>query len=79
MITSPVKIANVFNSHFIDKVESLSNRINNDYLGLPTQRQSMFLKPISTDDVIRIIKSLKNKNSTGHDDISTKAVKFVSE
>lgn len=39
---------------------------------------SMFMHPVLPQDIMRAIQSLKNKNSTGYDGISTKVVKFVS-
>lgn len=78
IITDPKKIADAFNSHFINKIEYLSKNLNNK-VDIQTQSQSMFLQPISPEDVIRIITTLKNKNSTGLDGICTKVVKFVKE
>ncbi|KAJ8715498.1 hypothetical protein PYW07_009980 [Mythimna separata] len=37
------------------------------------------MSPVIPQDVMRVIKNLKNKKSVGYDGISTKAVKFVSD
>ena len=36
------------------------------------------MKPSTPQDILLIIKELKNSNSTGYDEICTKVVKYVS-
>lgn len=39
----------------------------------------MFMHPVAPDDIFKIIRNLKNTNSTGYDNISTKVIKFVAD
>lgn len=78
-IRDPKLIAQAFNDYYIDL--PLTSSVN-----ITDQRQncnnhsynSIFLKPTDPQEVYTIIKHLKNTNSTGIDDISTKAIKEVS-
>lgn len=80
IITDPIDIAKCFNDYFIDKISSTDESISpmtsstgDSFLN------SMFLELSTSNDIIKIIKSLKNTNSVGHDGLSTKVIKFVSE
>lgn len=78
-ITEPLNIATAFNDYFIQKIipvpdsgKKVTRLINN-------QTNSMFMAPSSPYDIHKIIKNLKNTNSVGVDDISTKIIKAVGE
>lgn len=76
-ITEPIAIANAFNDFFIDQVRDIpktKNRIDSS-ANIP---HSIFMRPISPDEVNKIVKGLKNKKSVGFDEISTEVLKFVS-
>lgn len=79
--SEPMDISQVFNDYFIN----LTSNNNNSETILPNKNEhikevasSMFLKPISEPEVLRIIKSLNNTNSAGYDEISTKLIKICS-
>lgn len=79
----PLHIARTFNEYFI-KISSDSCLRG---IGSPVSKegefirtpQSFFLYPTSTKEIINIIASLKNKNSAGGDEISTRMLKLISE
>lgn len=76
-ITDPTEIANTFNDYFIDQTQkNMTTKL--DTKNLTNYPNSMFMHPVLPQDIFRAIQSLKNKNSTGYDGISTKVVKFVS-
>ena len=87
MITKPQEIASTINSFFVSKVKNLQQKlppIKND----PTRhlrkamknRKCVFkFKPVSPDEVHKIVKNLKNSKSTGLDNIDTRTVKLIIE
>jgi hypothetical protein len=74
---NPQDICNLFNDFFIDIVNnhvSLNSSLNN--LNCRSNHvHSMFLRPIEDNEVLKLIMSLKNSKSCGHDDISTMLLK----
>lgn len=90
IIKKPSDIAENFNNYFVNVVTSHSNPEKDEDNNFNSDRQyefnnllttksynSLFMKPTTAHDIYLIIKSLKNTNSTGYDDISTKVVKYV--
>ena len=81
--TEPQKIAESFNKFFSEIGENLAKKFANDgtdykkYLKDPTTH-SMFLFNTTETEIAKIIKSLKNTNSTGYDNFSTKFIKLSS-
>lgn len=79
----PLDIANEFNKYFIEVIENniqTNNASNNkQHLKDNVSRQSLFMLPVTCDDIIKIIDSLKNTNTVGFDNISTKVIKEVKE
>lgn len=80
IITNPKDIAKTFNDFFLDinndnhkQLNSLNNSLNK----LTYNSNSIFFPPTIPDDINKIIISLKNKNSTGYDGITTNIVKDV--
>ena len=86
IVTKPQDIANHFNIFFSNIGINLSANIeiNNDllsykdYLEEPTHLRFNF-KPISENDVLTMIDNLKNKNSSGRDEISNKLLKSIKQ
>ena len=87
MVTSPSGLAATMNRFFLDKIRRLRNNIP-----LPTAdplkklkeamlgRQCSFtLKPVKEEQVLKIIKGLKNSSATGVDYVDTRTVKLVAE
>ena len=86
IITNPQDISNMFNSFFANIGTNLSSNIeaninNNslsfsDYYSNPTDLCFNF-NLISENDILVIIKKLKNKNSSGKDEISNRLLKSI--
>ena len=81
----PDKIANGFNDYFVNvgpnlhsniKVSSSADTIN--FPMGPSPSNSIHLKPCSPIEIEDIIRKLKNKSSTGPDNLSIKAIKAAS-
>lgn len=81
--SEPNTIANEFNKFFIN-ISNNSNPLSelttyNHYeSSLKHYPNSIYLTPVHKDDILKIIASLKNTNSTGYDDINTKILKLCS-
>lgn len=78
-ITDPQQIANAFNDYFIDQTSNRNDSHNQNPSTNNNLLNSMFLAPTVPEDIIKIIRLLKNKNSVGYDEIHTKAIKQVAE
>ena len=81
-ITEPQELATSFNDFFSEIGQRLANNFPNDdiseykkFLGNKAQ-QSMLLYKISEKEIKDIIRNLVNKNSSGHDDYTTKFIKL---
>lgn len=79
IITEPQYIANAFNDFFIQEIEKNSQPTQDIKLDLESPINSLFIRPTNTNDIIKIIKSLKNKKSVGYDGICTCVLKYVAE
>ena len=80
--TDPQSISETFNTFFSEIGGKLANKFSNDnsefkkYLGTPVI-EPMILSNTSQAEILDTIKSLKNTNSTGSDDFSTKFIKLA--
>ena len=87
LITSPAGIATAMNKFFMDKIKKLRDKVplaNSDPLGkikeaMSRKKCSFKIKQVSTTDVLKIIKDLKNSSASGVDYIDTKTVKLVAD
>ena len=81
-ITDPQVITDSFNNFFCEIGENLaknfSNLNNSDYKNFLSDPapQSIFLRRTNVTEIINTVRNLKNSNSTGHDEISTKFIKL---
>ena len=84
-LTDPIEIANAFNTHFANIGKTLASQIENSitsdkdftqYLNSPSLKSCKF-KCVSQAEVMTAIDNLENKNSSGHDGISNKILKFI--
>jgi len=82
-LTNINDIAKAFNSYFINITEDLNNNSSDVDKALQLLRKSypestpvMKLIPVTETEVREIIKSLKNKNSSGYDEISNSMLKY---
>jgi hypothetical protein len=82
MLTSINDIAKAFNNYFTNIAEDITNKstdvgkalqsLKNSY---PKSTSEMKIIPVTEIEVIEIIKTLKNKNSSGYDGISNNVLK----
>ena len=80
ILTSKLDIANEFNNTFINTGRQLANNIVPDVEYKPKKKcllNSFYLLHTDTTEVNNTIKSLKNKKSTGIDNISVKTIKEI--
>ena len=85
MISSPQGLADSMNSFFIDKVQGLRANLppaTKDPLEtlrviMSTRTCQFHLKTVHPDEVLKMVKDLKNSKSTGLDDIDTWTLKLV--
>ena len=83
-ITDPIQISNHFNNYFANAGLNLASNMNvhhsiqnfTDYLNKPSNIDFTF-ESTSENDIYNIINNLKNKNSTGKDEISNKLLKSI--
>lgn len=73
VITSPDDIANAFNNYFIDVTTSVPIITSNC---IPNRLSSLFVKPTNDQEVLNIIKRLRDTSSVGYDSFTTKIVKL---
>ena len=85
VLTNPSEIASEFNQHFANIGKTLaseiaSNTTNNSdytqYLKTPSLKTCTF-KCVTQEDIVKAIDNLENKNSSGHDGISNKVLKYI--
>lgn len=71
-------VANQLNSYFLNCATSLlsDSPAGNHQAYFEQADRSMFLKPITETEIIRIVNSLSNKHSSGDDEIPTSLIKF---
>ena len=74
-------IANAFNNYFVNVGPNLANNIKNinatsaeSYLN-KQNINSIFLRPTGQNEILKIISEMKNKHSSGYDDISSTVLK----
>ena len=87
LVNSPAGLSGTINQIFIDKVQQLRQMIpaiNSDPLAklkesMNSRKCSLTLKPVHPDQVMNILKDLKNSKPTGTDNIDTKIIKLVAE
>lgn len=83
-ITDSLDVANAFGQYFSTAAETrIVQRYGSGTTGAYTssrcQPHSMFMDPVSEDDIVEVIKGLKNKKSCGLDDIPVSVLKGVSD
>ena len=87
MISSPARIAGAMNSFFLGKVAGLRAGIpetNTDPMikmreTMRDRHCSFSLGAVPPDEVLKVIKALKNSKSTGTDNIDTFIIKLVAD
>ena len=78
-VTDPKEIADNFNNFFVNIGRNLANKIliqnknQMSYLNMSVTN-SLFLNPVTSDELVKLIESLKSSNARGWDGISIKIV-----
>ena len=82
----PKQIANEFGKYFGNIGKKFANKIPKSLKSVSTYLEkirqnssSLFMNPCTTYEIKRLINSLPNKTSSGHDDISNKLLKEICE
>ncbi|KAG5896229.1 hypothetical protein JTB14_009728 [Gonioctena quinquepunctata] len=83
LITDPTKVANIFNNFFISAPQKIIDAIPQipleDSADMPNKTlQSSVLLPFIENDMIHIFAKLKNKHSSGPDDLPCNVIKEFS-
>ena len=82
LITDLKDIAELFNNFFINIGPTIANKIHksskkfNDYLKHLSMTNSLYFKPTTEDEVIKIIKNLNNGKSLGPNSIPIRILKY---
>lgn len=77
IVDEPQQIANILNDFFASISNSKNKVINSDTKTKDNKiKNSFFLRPMAPQEIYTIIKSLKNKNSCGIDEIPPKLIKI---
>ena len=87
VVTSPACLGTAMNKFFVDKIKRLRAsipRVFSDPLArmkeaMLNRECSFKISPVNEEDVLKMIKNLKNSTATGVDDIDTKTVKLVAD
>ena len=84
--SNSIKITNELSTYFANVRKQFAHKIPNGkhdikhYLQkIPPNDYSIFLTPTSKTEITKVISLLKNKNSSGHDGISNKILKGITE
>ena len=81
-VTDEKAIPNLFNDYFVNVGHNLNSKFiarNNNHVGkyIIKNIKSAFFKPISSDEIVKVVKDLKSNTSPGYDDIDIKVVKKI--
>lgn len=79
--TDKPKISNKFNSYLINLPKTYNTSQSNitQIPVLPNNENTIYLQPITISEMVETINSLKDSNSLGPDDISTKIIKLCAQ
>lgn len=81
IFNDPQEISQLFNDFYIDQITQhrMNHTLTNNRISVPFNPNSLFLMPTTPTEVFKIIINLKNTNSTGYDNLSTKVIKYVAD
>lgn len=88
VISDPLSISNCFNNYFVEVIENLINGAPSKPQLKNNQNVTSFLdqinikipfrcRPVDEEELGKIISTLKNKSSSGHDEVPLKLIKYV--
>lgn len=78
ILTNPTDIATAFNSYFIESTNVSTSSDINFKFNINSNLNSLYLIPMTENEVIKEIMALNNTNSEGYDGISTRIIKMCS-
>jgi len=85
VIDDPLSISNTFNHYFIDIIDEIAKstdkpaNIANYNTNQNEITKPFRCNPVTEKEIRKVISSLKNKCSSGHDDIPLKLIKYVGD
>jgi hypothetical protein len=90
LFSDPQRICDILNNHFIHTSNPNSNHLSNisnsfsntlpvNSNTLPVNNNTMFLRPVDSTEIYRIIMTLKNSKASGYDSITTKVLKSCAQ
>jgi hypothetical protein len=81
-ISNPRAIAEIFNSYFVETIEKLTDQnsgthitYNMTNLKINTCPQTMYITPVTEDEIEKVVKNLKGTSSSGFDGVTDFVVK----
>lgn len=76
--TDAQEISDVFNKYFVDITNTKTplKCKNNSHVSIPTNANTLYLNPVTENEIYNIIMSLKNTKCSGYDEITTKLLKL---
>lgn len=82
VLTNKASISNDFNKHFSDIGNEIAQTINTSDYEIPNVSSSkfsgsFFLNPVTDNEIINTIATLKNRSASGCDKISVQIIKFL--
>ena len=80
LISNPTEITDKLNTHFVSTVEEMVKQKSNGSvcnLKIKQGPNSIFIYPVTEEEVISLTKSLKGKPTAGDDDIPENLVKLI--
>lgn len=77
----PLDIAENYNNYLLETIKDIKNSLNASHhtVNIQENDQSLYLRPVSPDEVVDISRSLKNKFSSGDDGIPTSILRAIIE
>lgn len=72
----PTKICDIFNNFYINMTKNNHSSNNNNFNITTNNTNTIFLTPVTTNEIYNIIMTLNNTKCSGYDDINTKVIKL---
>ena len=70
-VTSPKKLSNIFNEHFVNKQDTIRNRFENN------DRITLEIDFVTVNEVYEAVHGLKTSNSCGFNQLSLQKIKLI--
>jgi len=81
-ISNPKVITEIFNSYFVETIEKLTEQNSGTHITynltnikINTYPQTMYITPVTEDEIEKVVKNLKGISSSGFDGVTDLIVK----